>query len=93
MNIPYEIGQHVWQVDLRNNKIQLNEYEITMITVKKDNSIKLRLTKLVEKWNHEINSNQIDYIDSTSSGYFSILEEAQNYYNCVLKINSGRNFS
>ena len=78
---------------LRNNKIQLNEYEITMITVKKDKSIKLRLTKLVEKWNHEINSNQIDYIDSTSSGYFSILEEAQNYYNCILKTSSGRNFS
>ena len=93
MNIPYEIGQHIWQVDLINNKIQFNEYEITMITIKKDKSIKLRLTKLIEKWNHEINANQIDYIDSTDSGYFSIFEEAQNYYSCALKINKRTSFS
>lgn len=93
MNILYEIGQHIWQVDLRNNKIQLIEYEITMITIKKDKSIKLRLTKLVEKWNHEINANQIDYIDSTGSGYFSVVEEAQNYYSCALKINKINSFS
>ena len=85
MNIPFEIGQHIWQVDLRDNKIKFNEYEITMITIKKDKSIKLRLTKLVEKWNHEISTSQLDCIDKTGSGYFTVIEEAQNYYNCALK--------
>ena len=86
MNIPFEIGQCIWQVDLRDNKIKFNEYEITMITVKKDKSIKLRLTKLVEKWNHEISTDQIDQIDKTGSGYFTVVEEAQNYYSCALKL-------
>ena len=75
MEIPYEIGQRVWQVTKSNNKPELIEYEITMITVKKDKSIKLRLTRVNEKWSHEISS---DLIDS----YYKI--------DCCYYLNEGR---
>ena len=85
MNIPYDIDDHIFEVNARNDKIEFNEYEITMITVKKDKSIKLRLTRVKEKWSHEINVNQLDYIDKTGSGYFTVVEEAHNYYDCLIR--------
>ena len=84
MNIPYNIGDHIFEVNVRNDKIEFNEYEITMITVKKDKSIKLRLTRVKERWSHEINATQLDYIDKTHSCYFTVAEEALNYYNCLI---------
>lgn len=84
MNILYNIGDHIFEVNARNDRIEFNEYEITMITVKKDKSIKLRLTRVKEKWSHEINTNQLDYIDKTGSSYFTVVEEALNYYNCLI---------
>ena len=84
MDIPYNIGDHIFEVNAKNDKIEYNEYEITMITIKKDKSIKLRLTRMKERWSHEINANQVNYIDKTGSGYFTVVEEALNYYNCLI---------
>ena len=70
MEIPYEIGQRVWQVTKSNNKPKLVEHEITMITIKKDKSIKLRLTRVNEKWSHEINADLIDTYHKIDCCYY-----------------------
>ena len=80
MNIPYNIGDHIFEVNARNDKIEFNEYEITMITIKKDKSIKLRLTRMKERWSHEINASQLDCIDKNHSCYFTVVEEGLKYY-------------
>jgi hypothetical protein len=84
MEIPYEIGQRVWQVTKSNNKHELIEHEITMITIKKDKSIKLRLTRVNEKWSHEISSDKVNTRDTTNTYYYSNEERAIRHYE-VLK--------
>ena len=60
MNIPYEIGQNIWQVsiyDYRDEKrIDFCKYEISSITIKRNKEIKLRLTACDrgKGWVHEI---------------------------------------
>lgn len=70
MEIPYEIGQRVWQVTMSNNKPELIEHEITMITIKKDNTIKLRLTRVNEKWSHEVRSYLINTFYKLNCCYY-----------------------
>jgi hypothetical protein len=84
MEIPYEIGQRVWQVTKSNNKPELIEHEITMITIKKDKSIKLRLTRVNEKWSHEISSDKVNTRDTANTYYYSNEVSAVSHYE-VLK--------
>lgn len=60
MNIPYEIGQNIWQVyiyDYKDQKrVDFCRYEISSITIKRNKEIKLRLTSCDKGngWVHEI---------------------------------------
>lgn len=60
MNIPYEIGQNIWQVSVYSYKdekrIDFYRYEISSITIKRSLEIKLRLTSCDKGkgWVHEI---------------------------------------
>ena len=84
MEIPYEIGQRVWQVTTSNNKPELVEHEITMITIKKDYTTKLRLTRVKEKWSHEITSDKINTGSITNTRYYLNEGRARRHYE-VLK--------
>lgn len=70
MEIPYEIGQRIWQVTVSNSRPELIEHEITMITIKKDNTIKLRLTRVNERWSHEVSSDQINTFYKRNCCYY-----------------------
>ena len=85
MDIPFEIGQRVWQVNISsNNKPELVEHEITMITIKKDFTIKLRLTRVKERWSHEISSDMINTRKNQNYCYYLNEEHARRHYE-VLK--------
>ena len=88
MEIPYEIGQRVWQVTMSNNKPELIEHEITMITIKKDNTIKLRLTRVNEKWTHEVYADILNKCDEQYCCYLTDETCAARHYN-LLKATEG----
>jgi len=91
MEIPYSIGQHIWGVDARDNKIQINEYEITMITIKKDLTIKLRLTRVKEKWSHEICATALNRVDEKTCNCYHTYEECAKKHYELLKALEGHN--
>ena len=89
MNIPYEIGQDIWQVsiyDYRGEKrIDFCRYEISSITIKRSKEIKLRLTSCDRGrgWVHEIPENYIDTEEPiyahNKMKYFTDIVRAGNY--------------
>ena len=66
MNIPYEIGQNIWQVYIHDYKdekrVDFCKYEISSITIKRSKEIKIRLTSCDRDrgWVHEIPENHIN---------------------------------
>lgn len=89
MEIPYEIGQRVWQVTMSNNKPELVEHEITMITIRKDYTVKLRLTRVNERWSHEITSDKVNAGSITNTRYYLNEGRARRHYE-VLKAAEGK---
>ena len=90
MNIPYEIGQNIWQVSIYDYKDQKRvdfcRYEISSITIKRSKEIKLRLTSCDKGrgWVHEIPETYIDKEEPIYSHnkmkYFTDGVNAGNYY-------------
>ena len=90
MNIPYEIGQNIWQVyiyDYRDEKrINFCRYEISSITIKRNKEIKLRLTACDrgKGWVHEIPESYVDTAEPiyahNEMKYFTNKIEADKYY-------------
>ena len=90
MNIPYEIGQNIWQVyiyDYRDEKrLDFCRYEISSITIKRSKEIKIRLTSCDKGrgWVHEIPENYIDTEEPiyahNEMKYFTDGVKAGNYY-------------
>lgn len=90
MNIPYEIGQNIWQVSVYEYKserrIDFCRYEISSITIKRSKEIKLRLTSCDKGrgWVHEIPENYIDTAEPVYAHnemkYFTDGVRAGNYY-------------
>ena len=90
MNIPYEIGQNIWQVRIYDYKDQKRvdfcRYEISSITIKRSKEIKLRLTSCDKGkgWVHEIPETYIDKEEPVYAHnkmkYFTDGVKAGNYY-------------
>lgn len=92
MNIPYEIGQNIWQVRLYDydlnaeKRIDFYKYEISSITIKRNKEIKLRLTACDrgKGWVHEIPESYVDTAEPiyahNEMKYFTDIVKAGNYY-------------
>ena len=90
MNIPYEIGQNIWQVSIYDYKDQKRvdfcRYEISSITIKRSKEIKLRLTSCDKGrgWVHEIPETYINGEEPVYAHnkmkYFTDGAKAGNYY-------------
>ena len=90
MNIPYEIGQNIWQVYIYyykdEKRLDFCRYEISSITIKRSKEIKLRLTSCDRGrgWVHEIpevyvNREEPVYAHNKMK-YFTDGAKAGNYY-------------
>ena len=90
MNIPYEIGQNIWQVyiyDYKDQKrLEFCRYEISSITIKRSKEIKLRLSSCDNGrgWVHEIPETYLDkeepVYNHNGMKYFTDGVKAGNYY-------------
>ena len=90
MNIPYEIGQNIWQVyiyDYKDQKrLEFCRYEISSITIKRSKEIKLRLSSCDNGrgWVHEIPETYLDkeepVYNHNEMKYFTDGVKAGNYY-------------
>lgn len=98
MNIPYEIGQTIWQVRLYDydlnaeKRVDFYRYEISSITIKRNKEIKLRLTACDrgKGWVHEIPENYIDteepVYNHNKMKYFTNGVVAGSYYEELQKL-------
>ena len=101
MNIPYEIGQNIWQVsicDYRDEKrVDFCKYEISSITIKRSKEIKLRLTSCDKGrgWVHEIPETYINRKEPiyahNGMKYFTGDFEANKYYEKLVEQATRRN--